>query len=154
MELEINLGLPWIASVRYIDYGNLEERVMRKDIYRCESEFQLLPPQAVLCRLHSVGEMTGPLSKQELEMFVELMKKCSPFQLVVNKRLHEPGIVFQPHTIFSEPEVEIFLYTKKKVNLLTKIIENEYLARYITQNDMRLNHPVQLVPMPIHLDLQ
>ena len=75
MDSEANPDLPWIASVCYLEYGNLEERIIRTGIYRYEFEFQLVPPQAILCRLCLVCERMGPLSSLEMEDFVELMKK-------------------------------------------------------------------------------
>lgn len=56
-------------------------------------------------------------------MFEELMRKCSPFLLTVNGMLTQPDSSSLPLPMFFEPEVEISLCTRGKVDLLTKIIE-------------------------------
>ena len=89
VELETSPGVAWIGCVRYIDYGNKEDRVLGADIYRCDPEFLLVPAQAVLCQFHGVTEVPGSLTQEDTAMFKDLMKKSGPFQLMVTRRLHQ-----------------------------------------------------------------
>ena len=106
---------------------------MKKDIYKCDVEFLMFPPQAVLCRFDGVSEIPGALTPEDEATFKDLMKASGPFQLVVTRRLHtyKSGPILLPDVDgppcpscqFNAPELEIVLYTtREKVNLLNKLI--------------------------------
>ena len=123
VERETNLDVPWIASVRFLDYASKEDQVMVQNIYRCKPEFLLFPPQTALCKLDGVTEVPRALMQENIATVRDLMNASGPFHLVVTQRLYQYGPVLRAQELNSL-ELEIALYsTRERVGLLNNLIK-------------------------------
>ena len=154
-EVVRNCSLPWVATVRYLDYGNYEDRVLPCDLYPWDPLLDVVPPQAVLCCLYGAPEtqQSTTFPKEVLKTFDTLMEKSGPFKLTVVKRLQPPGHVFQPGTDFRKPELEVSLVTREGTNMLEKLRQDSVLRDYF-QYSLSCQPPDVHVVSPLHLQCQ
>ena len=113
---------PFSASVRYIDYGNTEEGVLGCNLYSWDPLLEMIPPQAIRVRLHGLSDTIHPgfsFSKEQVEVFRDVMLRCGPFSMVVHRRLQAPNSVFCHNLLLSGPEVEVSLSSRSNINIMT-----------------------------------
>jgi len=149
------------VTVRYIDYGNLEEGLTRYSLYPWDPSLEVIAAQALMCRFSKFDgvEIPEKLEKTETSAFVKQMRE-SAFRLVVRKRLRESNLPsLHQESNIEAPEMEVSLYTKSGTNILTKLsklLRRKFRAVREEDQKQQLNHhqPDQLSmrpPPPLHL---
>ena len=113
------------VSVRYIDYGNEEEGVLGHNLYSWDPLLEAIPPQAIRVRLRGVSDSvclgSSSFSKEQVGVFRDVMLRCSPFSMVVSRRLQPESSVFCHNSSLPGPEVEISLASRGDTNIVTTL---------------------------------
>ena len=124
--------------VRYIDYGNTCE-VGPEHLYIWDENLQIIPAQAVSCKLESRKIFTRPLqvgSAEYLE-FTKILKQSNPLTIKVRKVLRAKTSVFS-QIIQKIPELVVEVLDFQDVNIIEKMRGCEHLGRLIRDNsDMK-----------------
>ena len=140
VEVTSDNKVPWAATVRYIDYGNLEKRVRSCDIFPWEPLLADLQPQAMLCCLQGAPDTLAEenFSREQLNAFYDIMLSEGPFRMTVSCRLQPPGRMFQAGCNISCPEVAVSLLTKHSKDLLDTLAKNTVLASLFPSREPKL----------------
>ena len=124
--------------VRYIDYGNTCE-VGPEHLYIWDENLQIIPAQAVSCKLESRKIFTRPLqvgSAEYLE-FTKILKLSNPVTIKVRKVLRAKTSVFS-QIIQKIPELVVEVLDFQDVNIIEKMRGCEHLGKLIRDNsDMK-----------------
>ena len=153
--------LAWVASVRYIDYGNYEARVSATDIFPWDPLLSMVPAQATLCCFHGAPHSLGAgadFTREVLEDFQEVMTRAGPYRLEVHKRLQPSGLLFQAEADISLVEVEVSLYTRSGTDMLPRVLDLLKLQLPLEPPCRQppsfplISQPFSKVPYPHHLE--
>ena len=124
--------------VRYIDYGNTCE-VGPEHLYIWDENLQIIPAQAVSCKLESRKIFTRPLqvgSAEYLE-FTKILKQSNPLTIKVRKVLRAKTSVFS-QIIQKIPELVVEVLDFQDVNIIEKMRGCEHLGKLIRdKSDMK-----------------
>ena len=124
--------------VRYIDYGNTCE-VGPEHLYVWDENLQIIPAQAVSCKLESRKIFTRPLqvgSAEYLE-FTKILKLSNPLTIKVRKVLRAKTSVFS-QIIQKIPELVVEVLDFQDVNIVEKMRGCEHLGKLIRgSSDMK-----------------
>ena len=156
-----------IFDVRYVDYGNIEVGLPRKDIYPWESMLEVIPPQAISCCLTKASptlkEKTD-FTVDEILAFYKVMKKSSPMQMSIKESFSSPV-----NGSNSKPGFSVSLRgVNDGLDIVDKLQENYLFHTYfdveirssslvpcstkVLLKDLDPCVPTCLPPEPIHLD--
>ena len=124
------------ASVRYIDFGNEEEDVLRCNLYSWDPLLEAIPPQAVCVKLRGVSDTLpgSSFSKEQVEVFTNVMSQCGRFSVVVHRRLQPASSVFCHNARISGPEVEVSLTSRSGFNIVTTLASYPALSGIFSED--------------------
>ena len=102
-----------LVKVRFTDYGNAAE-VGRIHLYHWETNFQVIPPQAVCCKLKNLERISKTVlpNTEEHTAFSKIMKSINPLQVSIHEKLfdssyhcrhqYSPQLTVSVHDQYSE----------------------------------------------------
>ena len=114
-------------SLRYIDFGNLEQGVPRTNLYNWNPLLEEIPPQAICVRIRGTLD-TQYFSNEQLKVFDDVMSNCGPYSMVVHERLLPLSNNFCQNWRLSSPEVEVSLASRTDVNIVTTLASYPLLS--------------------------
>ena len=107
-------------KVRFIDYGNWSD-VSGNFLYSWEPDLEIIPAQAICCKLASLERFTSTIKvgTREYDDFVKIMTSKSPFCVTVREIFHARDFIFNLNgDIVPELAVEIYKDNKNMFSLL------------------------------------
>ena len=159
--------------VRFIDYGNVSQ-VEDKHLYPWDPVFELIPPQAICCKLRNVEVFKTSFlaGSRDQEEFVKFMLRNNPFHLTVHQVYETRDFLFKC-SVISSPELSVDLLTSAGQNVVSKlkmsahfkdlVVDQSSSSKFTSSSSKLLKRnkldfldpeiPSQLVkaPDPIHL---
>ena len=152
------------VTVRYIDYGNLEEGLPQSSLYTWDSALEVIPAQAVLCCFSLPGgaEINGELiNDKEMFAFREVMA-YDFLRIEVKRRLREENHLMLQDSDIDAPELEVSLYSRSGTDIILKLSRHKLLHKYfqgLTNQNSKQQQPIEQRPLlkpppPLHLNLE
>ena len=146
------------VSVRYIDYGNLEEGLPRFSLYAWDPVLEIIPAQTFLCRFSlpegvGIGPANG-LDDEEMRAFRDAMALDS-LRVVVKRRLQESNLMLRDCDA-DAPELEVSLFSKSGTDMIVKLSRHKSLRKHfqgLTDDNSKQQQQRVLLkpPPPLHL---
>ena len=126
-------------KVRFIDYGNWSE-VSCRDLYSWDPDLEIIPAQAVCCKLTHLERFKSPIKEgtREHDDFVKVMTSKSPFCVTVKEIFHSRDLIFKVNGNIV-PEIAVKIHKDDK-NIYSYLKSSSALKSIIIEN---------LVPVPV-----
>ena len=123
--------------VRYIDYGNICD-VSGSQLYSWDEVLEIIPAQAVSCKLDTIKIFTKPLKVGSIEAieFTEVLKQSNPVSIKVRKVLRPRDGVFNSDMVQKTPELVVDLFDSQGVNIVEKIRSCANLGRLVRDHSL------------------
>jgi len=147
------------VTVRYIDYGNLEEGLSQSSLYAWQPALEIISVQAMLCCFSLPGgaQFEGALNDIEISAFREVMTQDF-LRVVVKRRLQESNHLMLQGSDIDAPELEVSLFSKSGTDVTVKLSRHKLLRKYfqrLTDQNSKQQHfdqrPQLKPPPPLHL---
>ena len=118
--------------VRYIDYGNTCD-VTRNQLYIWDEVLEIIPAQAVSCKLDTMSIFTKRIQvgSPEAKEFTDLLKQSNPVSIQVRKVLRARDVVFNSEIVQKTPELVVDLFDSQGVNIVEKLRSCAHLGKII-----------------------
>ena len=145
------------VSVRYIDYGNMEEGLLRFSLYAWDPVLEIIPAQAFLCRFSlPEGVGTNLLDDEEVRAFSDIMR-LDYLRVVVKRRLQAGNLLLRGFDA-DAPELEVSLFSKSGTDMIVKLSRHKLLRKHfqgLTDHNSKQQpieqRPLLKPPPPLHL---
>ena len=122
--------------VRYIDYGNICD-VSGSQLYSWDEVLEIIPAQAVSCKLDTMKIFTKPLKVgTEVKAFEEVLKQSNPVSIKVRKVLRPRDGVFNSEIVQKTPELVVDIFDSQGENIVEKIRSCTHLGRLIRDHSL------------------
>jgi len=147
------------VTVRYIDYGNLEEGLPPSSLYDWQPALEVISAQAMLCCFSLPGgaEFEGVLDDPDMCAFRDVMTQDF-LRVVVKRRLQESNHLMLKGSDIDAPELEVSLFSKSGTDVIVKLSRHKLLRKYfqrLTDQKSKQQHidqrPLLKPPPPLHL---
>ena len=159
-----------LVKVRFIDYGNTAE-VGRLHLYHWEANLEVIPPQAVCCKLKNLERISKTVlpDTEEHLAFSKIMKSINPLQVSIHEKLfnssfhsrhhYMPQLVVSVHDKYSESIYDKLKFSPlfREVIMDTQSVSASYFSSDTINRDrleiLDYKPPSKLskVPEPLHL---
>ena len=143
------------VSVRYIDYGNLEEGLLRFSLYAWDPVLEIIPAQAFLCRFSLTEGIGINRLDDEEERAFRVVMQLEYLRIVVKRRLQEGNLLLRGFDA-DAPELEVSLFSKSGTDMLVKLSRHKLLRKHFQgltddNSKQQQQRPVLKPPPPLHL---
>ena len=142
------------VSVRYIDYGNMEEGLLRFSLYAWDPVLEIIPAQAFLCRF-SLPEGGINLLDDEDKLAFKNVMSAEFLRVSVKRRLQEGNLLLRGFDA-DAPELEVSLFSKSGTDMIVKLSRHKLLRKHFQgltddNSKQQQQRPVLKPPPPLHL---